>query len=217
VNTAYENQLGEGYTNLKEYVDKGLTPTGALLIKNETQAKDKVSQLGNSDPELKTKFQALLTQNPNLSYEQALRIAGFKISDGSDSIPGGSSNKVIGGYDIGSYATDPNHEQKVSMYYDKTKGLTDASSINQYIKSVAPGSPVTGEAVMKAAIDTGVTPGMILAIMQQDSTFGTAGKAVRTKNPGNVGNTDSGATKAFQSWEDGVLAVAENLAKRKVA
>jgi hypothetical protein len=58
---------------------------------------------------------------------------------------------------------------------------------------------------------------MILAIMQQDSTFGTAGKAVRTKNPGNVGNTDSGATKAFRDWQEGVMAVAQNLAKRKIS
>jgi len=61
-----------------------------------------------------------------------------------------------------------------------------------------------------------VAPGMILAIMQQDSSFGTQGKAVRTKNPGNVGNDDTGALQYYPSWDSGVLAVANNLSKRRV-
>ena len=82
--------------------------------------------------------------------------------------------------------------------------------------SVAPNSPVKGKDVMDAAQATGTPPALILAIMQQDSTFGTKGKAVRTLNPGNVGNTDDGSTKAYSSWREGVFAVAKNLQWRKV-
>ncbi len=146
------------------------------------------------------------------------------IKDGNQMVPAGfkqagnaSASKIVGGYDIGSYATDPNHEARVATIYNKVKTIGTAAQADNYIKSVAPGSPVKGTDVVAAAKARGVSVPIILAIMQQDSTFGTKGLAVKTRNPGNVGNTDSGATQTFPSWSAGVLAVANNLAKRKVA
>lgn len=133
------------------------------------------------------------------------------------SVPGGRTSAVIGGYDIGTYATDPNHEARISTLYSKTSNISTAAAADQYIRSVAPNSPISGAQVIQAANAKGISPGMLLAIMQQDSTFGTAGKAVRTMNPGNVGNTDDGSTQAYASWYEGVLAAAGNLAKRKVS
>jgi hypothetical protein len=68
----------------------------------------------------------------------------------------------------------------------------------------------------------------MMAIMREDSNFadprinwkgetspeGLRQRAYRTHNPGNVGNVDSGANKDFNTWQDGVNAVAENLHKR---
>lgn len=221
VDNAYETQLGEGYTNLKDYVDRGLTPTGKYLLKTEKDALNKVIEMGKQDPGIQQAVNGYMADNPHSSAYDVLQFLGVPVATSNEvsyagGVPGGNSNKIVGGYDIGSYATDPNHERRVAAIYQKTKDLTDASSVDAYIHRIAPNSPVTGTDVMKAALAKNVTPGMILAIMEQDSTFGTAGKAVRTRNPGNVGNTDSGATKAFPSWSDGVLAVAENLAKRKV-
>lgn len=148
------------------------------------------------------------------------------IKQGNQMIPssfkgvGGDTNQasgIIGGYDIRSYATDPNHERRVASIVSQIPPVQTPQDIEAYIRKVAPNSPVTGKDVLDAALATSTPPQLILAIMQQDSTFGTKGKAVRTLNPGNVGNTDSGATRTFPSWRAGVFAVAQNLAKRKVA
>ncbi len=117
-------------------------------------------------------------------------------------------------YDIKSYATDPNHEASVQSILNKMGQMTSIQQMNSYIKSAAPNSPVTGEMIANAAGKYGVSWEMMMAIMQQDSSFGTAGKAIKTLNPGNVGNTDSGATVTMKSWQDGVDAVAKNLASR---
>lgn len=127
-----------------------------------------------------------------------------------------ASNGIVAGYDIKSYATDPKHEVNVANIYSKIPDVSTTDTIDSYIKKVAKNSPVTGQAIIAAAQKYNVDPKMILAIMQQDSTLGTAGKAVRTKNPGNVGNDDTGALRTYSSWDDGVMAVAKNLAWRKI-
>jgi hypothetical protein len=120
-------------------------------------------------------------------------------------------------YDIKSYATDPTHEVKIQNILSNIGQMKTIQDIDAYIKQIAPGSPVTGQMIANAATKYGVSWEAMMAIMQQDSSFGTAGKAVRTKNPGNVGNTDSGATVTNKSWQDGVNAVAKNLQWRKQA
>ncbi len=120
-------------------------------------------------------------------------------------------------YDIKSYATDPNHEAAVTSILNKIGKFNQVSDIDSYIKKTAPNSPVTGQMIKDAADKYGVSWEMITAIMQQDSSLGTKGKAVSTLNPGNVGNTDSGATKKYLSWADGVNAVAKNLSWRKTS
>lgn len=118
-------------------------------------------------------------------------------------------------YDIKSYATDPTHEAKIQSILNGIGKFNTIQDIDNYIQSKYPNSPVTGEMIANAAGKYGVSWEMMTAIMAQDSSMGTAGKAVRTKNPGNVGNTDSGGTKQFNSWQEGVDAVAKNLAWRK--
>jgi hypothetical protein len=53
-----------------------------------------------------------------------------------------------------------------------------------------------------------------MAIMKNDSSYGTAGLAVTTHNPGNVWNMDDGSKKDRWTWEWGVDAVAKNLKTR---
>lgn len=123
--------------------------------------------------------------------------------------------EIVAGYDITSYATDPAHGKKVQAIYSKIPQVNTAQDIDKYIQRIAPGSPVKGTFVINAAKQYGVDPKMLLAIMQQDSTLGTKGLAVKTFNPGNVGNTDNGSTKNYGDWNKGVLAVAKNLSWRK--
>lgn len=121
----------------------------------------------------------------------------------------------VSGYDISSYATDPEHEAKIQQILNVMPPLTTAEEIDVYIKASAPDSPVTGTMVFDACNKYGVSVSLALAIMQQDSQFGTAGVAVRTMNPGNVGNTGS-AEHAFASWQEGVEAVAQWLADHRI-
>jgi hypothetical protein len=133
---------------------------------------------------------------------------------------GGQTNPsagIVGGYNIGSYATDPKHEANVATIYSKTQGIKTAAQADAYIKSKFPNSPITGGMVVSAANQYGIDPGMLIAMMQQDSSLGTRGLGAKTFNPGNVGNDDSGATRNYGSWSAGVNAVAQWLSKAKVA
>ena len=122
---------------------------------------------------------------------------------------------VLGEYDITVYATDPLHEQKVMNILSKMGVMDTADKIDNYIKSKYLSSPVTGEMVMSAASAYLVDTRLLMAMMEQDSSFGTAGLAVRTLNPGNVGNDDSGNIRTYESWQAGVTAVAAWLSRHR--
>ena len=122
---------------------------------------------------------------------------------------------VLGEYDITPYATDPLHEEKIMNILSKMGVMDTAEKIDNYIKSKYFSSPVTGEMIMSAAVAYSVDARLMMAIIEQDSSFATAGKAVRTLNPGNVGNDDSGNLRTYDSWQEGVTAVAEWLNRHR--
>lgn len=130
----------------------------------------------------------------------------------------GDTVGIINGYDINSYATDPQHEQKVTSIYNNITGsISDENSAENVIKGLSPNSPITGKMVIDSATKYGVDPKLMISLMQQDSSLGTAGLAIRTKNAGNVGNDDAGNTQTFKNWGDGVDAVAKWLSNHKNA
>jgi hypothetical protein len=136
-------------------------------------------------------------------------------------------SKVINGYDFTSYATDPNWGNSVNSILSKIPAVGSLavgpvdprtpSSLDGYIKKVAPKSSITSQMIVNASQKFNVDPKLLSAILQQESQFGTAGKGARTFNPGNVGNTDSGAEVNYGNWQAGVNAVAQNMAKRQIA
>lgn len=126
------------------------------------------------------------------------------------------------GYDISSYATDPNYSEKLTpLYQQAQEGIgqnISPQSIQSYISQVSPKSPITGQMVYQAAITGGgtgapVDPYMLVAQMQLESQMGTSTRSTATKNPGNVGNTDSGANQYMPSWQAGLNSEAAWLAK----
>ena len=127
---------------------------------------------------------------------------------------GPSASAVINGYDISAYATDALYEQKIQTIVNALPLVSTAPEIDVYIQSVASGSPVTGAMVIAAATQYAVDVPLLIAIMQNDSQFGTVGIGATTNNPGNVGNTGS-ATQTYPSWEDGVAAVAQWLSRHR--
>ena len=118
-----------------------------------------------------------------------------------------SNGGIVGGYDISSYATDPNHETSVANILSSIGDLKTTDDIINYIKKVAPNSPITAEMIQNTSQKYGVSWEMLIAMMQQDSSLGTAGKGARTHNPGNVGNNDSGNLVDYGNWQSGVDAV----------
>lgn len=103
---------------------------------------------------------------------------------------------------------------KSSIPVYKDGGLTKKNIqgiINKYSKGK---SPLTADNYLKVSNETGVPVELLLVQGIQESNFGTAGRAVRTKNVGNVGNTDDGKARNMSSWEDG-LRVQANLLKRE--
>src|SRR3989344_291560 len=122
---------------------------------------------------------------------------------------------VLDEYDITSYATDPKHEEKVMDILSKMGVMDTAEGIEDYIRSKYSSSPVIGEMVMNASEAYAVDARLMMAIMEQDSRFGTVGKAVKTLNPGNVGNDDDGNIRTYESWQEGVTAVAEWLNRHR--
>jgi len=122
---------------------------------------------------------------------------------------------VLGEYDITSYATDPLHEEKIMNILSNMGVMDTVGKIDGYINGRYASSPVTGEMVMSAADAYMVDARLMMAIMEQDSRFGTTGIAISTLNPGNVGNNDSGDTVTYESWQEGVTAVAEWLSRHR--
>ena len=135
---------------------------------------------------------------------------------------GGGNNApyIINGYDIGPYATAANHEAVVaSIYNGLAKVSIDTGGIiDKYIQSNSPGSPVTGNMILKAAQNYDVDPKLLMALMETDSHYGTDGLGKTTCNPGNVGNngkTTNNLCGSSDPWQTGVDAVARWLAAHR--
>lgn len=119
-------------------------------------------------------------------------------------------------YDISSYATDPLHKQKIASILNSMPSIGSASDVDIYIQNKAIISPLTGEMFVNAAREYNIDCRLLMAIIELESQFGTAGVAVVTLNPGNVGNTGT-ATRTYSSWSAGVAAVADWLNKHRVS
>jgi len=128
----------------------------------------------------------------------------------------GDPTGILLGYDISSYATDPLHEEKIADILNYIGDMNSPEKIDTYINNEAIGSPVTGAMIYNSAQKYNVDARLMMAIMELDSRFGTAGIAIGTLNPGNVGNDDSGKTRTYSSWQEGVDAVANWLDRHRI-
>lgn len=142
--------------------------------------------------------------------------SGIETAQNAASILDASAG-IMAHYDITTYATDPLHEQKIADILESMGEMDSPAVIDAYIDKEAIESPVTAAMILSAASKYGVDVRLMMAIMELDSRFGTAGVAIRTLNPGNVGNNDDGDTRTYSSWDEGVEAVAEWLSRHRIA
>jgi hypothetical protein len=118
-------------------------------------------------------------------------------------------------YDITSYATDPLHEQKIADILTYMGAMNSVADVDIYLNNGVVGCPLTGSMIFGAAQEYNVDCRLMMALMELDSHFGTAGIAVSTFNPGNIGNTGT-ATRTYSSWQAGVEAVAQWLDNHRI-
>lgn len=215
--------------DIKEYeyaVNNGFNGTFMDYLSQKSNMKTPANTV--TDSEILSYAKYLQSQDYTLSDQDALNNARMILNnqqtnqggDTSNKIPGGATGKTVISngvtFDIGTYATDPNHEASVANILNRIGKMNSVEDINAYIQKVAPGSAVTGEMIAEASSKYNIPWEIQMAMMQQDSNFGTAGKGARTFNPGNVGNTDSGAEVNYGNWQSGVDALASNLSRRIV-
>lgn len=132
--------------------------------------------------------------------------------------------EIDAGINLTGYATAPNHKSVINSVYKDSLKYFDKNSdyesmkkgINALINQrLSKKSPITADMIINAAKKYNISPNLLFTSMYVDSSLGTAGAAVRTKNPGNVGNTDDGSLNYQKTWEDGVEICARELARRK--
>jgi hypothetical protein len=102
------------------------------------------------------------------------------------------------------------------------KAYADISQ--KWINKTNPSSPIKGEMLAngakKALLDHGsyIPPQLALAQLTMEGGLSrdTSNKPIRTKNPFNVGNVDSGAVVKHNDWQSGIDAYFKTMAKSYV-
>lgn len=106
-----------------------------------------------------------------------------------------------------------------------TTGFKAYSDIAQkWIDKTNPSSPIKGEMLAngakKALLDHGsyIPPQLALAQLTMEGGLSkdSSAKPIRTKNPFNVGNVDSGAVVKHSNWQSGIDAYFKTMAKNYV-
>ena len=150
-----------------------------------------------------------------LKYDLGVGTSGSTVS----SLLGDGYGSILG-YDITSYATDPNHERNVANIIAGLDGVNGYNPVqlDSAINAVAPNSKINGQMIIKAAKEYNVDPKMIYAILQADSHFGTKGMGATNNNPGNVAQFDNltSPVKGYATMQEGVNAVAKWLSNHRV-
>jgi hypothetical protein len=153
--------------------------------------------------------------NANITPAEVVA-SGISAISNTSSIQGPSSSAFINGYDVSAYATDPLYEVKINRILEGMPIFNLVGDIDVYIQNCAPGSPVTGSMIYSSTTKFNTDLNLLIAIIQNDSSFGTLGVGARTFNPGNVGNTGY-AERSYSSWADGVDAVADWLNRHRIS
>lgn len=227
---ASENAYQPGILSLgnQQTLNANESANEASLIQEQIAAEKPVAT-GISD-NLKTPGGATVSQGFNATIDPDTgKPYGYAGNTGTDN-NSSTGNSTVNGVDFGdnrstgglgaySATQDPTeYAQSVSTSANAIKSLAagqpvTAATIDQYIANNAGGkSPVTGQMVMNAAQQYGVDPTVLAGVLSHESTFGTAGKAVNTNNPGN--QMPGGVEATYPTMQQGVNATAKNLAAR---
>ena len=129
---------------------------------------------------------------------------------------------IVFGYNIRRYAPPPHSAIIAGMAAFISYHLPDPEPvcITTYMQIRAFDTPLTGDMFITSRDNHSLDNKALwlaMALIQQDSMYGTKGEGSDLHNPGNVGDDDEGNTVDYGTWENGVDAVFEWLLKHKVA
>lgn len=148
---------------------------------------------------------------PDLDTEQANAAKRFPVEGQSfDFSPTGPS---------GIYATANAWGPLVQKCLSDMGNLDSPQDVDAYLHRVAPKTPLTGDMFYSAAQKYGIPVEITVAVAQAESSFcgrGLDGTTCGNKNVGNYGNMDDGRTKSFDTWEDGIDAMAKKIARSRL-
>ena len=138
-------------------------------------------------------------------------------------------------YDFSTYATDPDHPVNVQSIVEGIGKLSSIDQVGEYINKFAIDSPITQEMISIASEENGVSWEILMALMQQESGIGKSNVATKNNNPGGITwtetyaanhpgteqgtarpGTEGGFYVKFPTMQDGVNAVAEQIATREI-
>lgn len=223
--------------NLSEALKLG----GSYLQSEDTQ----VVNAGGRQKLINTKTGAVIADlgysqdtSPSIAEQLASDEAGFTIENGKI-IPKDARTIVSQSgqsYDMSTYAADPAQAKAVQGYLNQIGKFNTVEDIDNYIKTVKPDSKVTGQMIANASTKYGIGWEELTALMQHESILATSNVAKNNNNPGGITWTQSyqdsheGVSKGtarpkaeggnyvkFATMQDGVNAVAQQLARRKVS
>lgn len=113
------------------------------------------------------------------------------------------------------YSISPNAKE-YKPFSRQSKIPSSCEIIDYDIRRISKGRPpFSGADITESAVRHGIPPELLAAFLRNDSSYGTKGRAVRSKNPGNVGQYNHRKDDAnLPSWSAGLDACAANLARR---
>lgn len=157
----------------------------ALDVTNEMASLTKTYQENGGDvnsPAFAATMNQMMQQFNTLS-------AGSSPDGGQTAGPGTIASSTGASYDISSYNGNPTYSSSVQGILSNINSSVDTStptSIDGYIKSLAPDSPVTGTMITQAAQANGVDPAAMMALMQKESSLGSSAVAKLDNNYGGM-------------------------------
>jgi hypothetical protein len=127
---------------------------------------------------------------------------------------------IVAGVDIRPYATDPNHEKTINSIMETYKDSeVRPMVVNLLAKQNKTIAPVTVTIINNASSTYKLSKEetkLMVALMWNDSKLGLQGLGAKTKNPGNVGNDDTGKIVKFKDWQSGANRAAKWIVDNRI-
>ena len=136
----------------------------------------------------------------------------------------------LGNMDFSSYAEDKDWGGKVNTIHQGLPDFTSMEDVDSYIQSKYSDSPITGEMIANVSGQYDIDPYWLISLLQQESDIGTSPVAQKNNNVGGITwnanfpeemkgtarpSKEKGNYVKFQSIEQGLQYVAQNMSRRK--